>query len=134
LDYGRGSTVALFRRDYNLDVTPPLDFRGILKGLAVSALETPYQQLKLMKLRQFEEFLRKRDCGFGLYGVLDWWRIGLIRPAVIDGPIPDDLLLFGVFDVDSPTTDHRHFADGRRMPAKLGDVDVARELLWDLDK
>ena len=114
-------------------MTSPTDFHQILRGLAESALETPHQQLKLLTLSRFEEFLRKRKCGFGPHGVLDWWRIGLLRPAVIDGPVPDELLRSGTFDVESPATGHRHFADGRPMPAELGDVHVPRELLWDLD-
>ena len=111
-------------------MTAPLDFHGVLTGLAVSSVETPYQQLKLMKFSAFEAFLRKRDCGFDLH---DWWRIGVLRPAVIDGPVDDELVASGIFDVDWPTADHRHFADGRPMPARLADIEGFQLPVWELD-
>jgi hypothetical protein len=83
-------------------------FRGIVAALGTASMTARYQQHSLINGPRFETFLRDRQCGLGLARA---WRLGLLRPAVIDGPLPERMRGYRFDAVGRFGADHDHFVD-----------------------
>ena len=94
------------------------NFQGIMREGALAALVTPYQQhMRLMPMQRFQSYMRDRDCNLDL---ADLWGLGVLRPVIIDGPVPARVVRKGMVEVRTPIADdHEHFADARPMPKNI---------------
>ena len=93
-----------------------MDFAGVIQEAAAAALDSPYQHPGVMSMRDFERYLADRDCKMSLDEI---WKIGILRPAVVDGPIPEPLLHEGMTDAGGAAQARVHYADARPMKRSL---------------
>jgi hypothetical protein len=95
---------------------PKFAFEDIMRAAGTAALLMPYQQSRLLESRKFEAHLRDR----GLYLDLNkLWQLGILRPILVDGPIPGAFLEAGFRVLPATEDDHDHWVDASPTPAKI---------------